>query len=149
MEYLYKILFIYADPNDNLIILPTGTSPKRGTTVGLDLPFQLFNPYTDEELEKEVHQAMDCCFCIIPEDNDRVTPLEKLLKIKGYSRAVKERRFISFFWNVDEGYIITPSQKTPRQGYNSIKGKEIRLGLNPKEGEIAKAIREAMKLSSP
>ncbi|WP_033166103.1 hypothetical protein [Clostridium sp. KNHs205] len=150
MEYLYRNLSIYADPNDNLIIFPTGESPKReGATVILNLPIQLLYPYTDEELEKSIYKAMDLCFSIIPDDEDKTTPIEKFLNIKGYSRAVKERRLIFFFWNVDEGYIITPSQKIPRQGYSSIDEKEFRLGMNPKEEEIAKAIREAMKLSTP
>ncbi len=148
MEYLYRYVTIYADLNNNLIIFPTGNSPTRGTTVDLDIPVQLFNPYTDEELEKVIFQAMDLCFSIIPDDNDKVTPIEKLLKIKGYAKTVKERRFISFFWNVDEGYRITPTKKESRQGYCSMVDKAIRLGLNPREGEIAKAIREAMKLST-
>ncbi len=147
MNYLYRDLSIYADPDDNLIIIPTGHSPKRGGLIELNLPVQLLSPYSDIELEKVINQTLDRCFSIIPED-DKMTPIEKFLSIKGYSRAVKERRFISFFWNVDEGYRITPTKKESRQGYCSMIDKAIRLGLNPKEGEIAKAIREAMKLST-
>ncbi|WP_033166105.1 hypothetical protein [Clostridium sp. KNHs205] len=148
MEYLYRKLSIYADPDDNLIIFPTGLSLKWEVTVILDLPVQLLNPYTDEELEKAIYQSMDQCFSIVPDDENKTTPIEKFLNIKGYSRAVKERRLIFFFWNVDEGYRITPTKKESRQGYCSMVDKAIRLGLNPKEGEIAKAIREAMKLST-
>ncbi|WP_033166102.1 hypothetical protein [Clostridium sp. KNHs205] len=149
MEYLYRYVSIYADPQNNLIIIPTGCSPTRGTTVDLDLAVQLLQPYTDQELERMIYQIMDECFSVIPDDEDKVTPIEKLLKIKGYSRAVKERRFISFLWDIDEGYIITPTKKVPRQGYCHMVDKSFRLGMNPKEGEIAKAIREAMKLSTP
>lgn len=149
MEYLYKDVLIYADPNDNLIILPTGDSPKRGVTVGLDLVFQILSPYSDVELENVIYQTLDLCFSMIPNDDDKSTPIEKFLKIKEYSKAVKGRRFISLSWNVDEGYIITPTKKVPRQGYCFIEDRAIRLGMNPNEGEIARAIREAMKLSTP
>ena len=148
MEFLYKNVSIYADTSDNLIIIPTGNSEKWGGAVDIDLAFQLNSPYTDEELEESINKALVQCFSLKPNEDIKETVIERFLKIKGYSKAVKERRFVSLFWNVNEGYIITPTKKVPRQGYVHINDKSFRLGLKPQMGEIGLAIREAMKLST-
>jgi len=148
MKYRYRYVSIYADSSDNLIIIPTGVQEKWGGAVDIDLAVQLNSPYSDEELEKVVFTAFDKCFSITPDEQIKETAIEKFLNVKGYSKAVKDRRFISFFWNDDEGYIITPTQKVPRQGYCHLNDKAFRLGMTPKSNEIAKAIREAVLISS-
>ena len=116
--------------------------------IDINLAFQLKSPYTDEELEKSISKALVQCFRLKPNEDIKETVIERFLKIKGYSKAVNERRFVSLFWNVDEGYIVTPTKKVPRQGYVHINDKALKLGLKPRMGEISLAIRQAIKLST-
>jgi hypothetical protein len=132
----------------NLIIIPTGRSEKWGGALDLDLPIRLDFPYNDDDLENEIYYAFEQCFSLIPDENAKETVLEKALNIKGYSKAARDRRFISAFWNVDEGYIVTPTQKVPRQGYCHLTEKAFELGSNPKKREIATAIRAAISIST-
>lgn len=146
MDYLFRSIIIYVDPKDNLIIIPTGYSEKT-YTIGIDLVSQLDAPYNDEEIEHAIKTAYDQCFTKKPDENIKETPIERFLKVKGYKKAVKDKKVINFFWNVDEGYTITPTKMIPKQGYAHMIDRAFRLGHNPQKGEIAKAIREAMKIS--
>ena len=146
MSITYKTVSVYIDENDNIIAIPVGESEKYGL-MGIDIVFSLSSPYSDEQLEQLLLEAMKKCYFQKADDSSGVSPLEKFLKVKGYAKAVKNKRLISFDWFKDEGYIVIPTEKKPRYGFVNIDDKSIRLGTEFKSGMLANAFREAMKIS--
>lgn len=150
MQYQYRTVHIYADIKDNLIIVPTARSEKwGGATMEIDLITQLNLPYSDEELEEALKKALEQCHSKAPNDDLKITVMETFLNVKGYSKAVKDKKLINFNWRIDEGYKITPTQKIPKKGYVHLKDKEIMLGQDLKTGELARAVKEAISISTP
>jgi len=90
---------------------------------------------------------MDKCYSKESDDSSEISPLEKHLKIKGYSKAVKNRRLIGFDWHHDTGYELIPTHKKPRQGFVYIEDKTIKIGKELKEGELSKAFWEVARIS--
>ena len=149
MKITYRVVQAYVDEKDNLIVIPTGESKKFGRAImGLDIINQLNMPYSDEELENTLKSAFSQCFTNEPDDTTNISSLEKFLKIKGYAKAVKNRRLVVCKWDCDDGYIITPTKKVPKEGFVHMKDNKIVLGKELKDGELSKAFKEAMKLSS-
>ena len=151
MGYDYRSVIVYADAKDNLFILPTGESKRLcGATMELDILKHLAFPFSDEEVEEALLESMDLCFSEDPDDAPGYrTVMEKYLNVKGYAKAVKDKKCIIFHWDVDDGYSITATQKVPKEGYIHLKDKVISLGMDIKKGELAKALKEAMQLSTP
>lgn len=147
MKVTYKTVLVYVDEKDNIIAIPTGESDKYGL-MGLDIVFELNLPYSDEQLEVFLKGVMDKCYSKKADDSAELSTLEKFLKIKGFAKAVKCRRLINFDWFKESGYAIVPTNKKPKQGYVHMEDKIIKLGKEPNEGELSKAFKEAMKLST-
>jgi len=80
-------------------------------------------------------------------DFPKVTALEKYLNIKGYAKAVVDKKVVSLHWNNDEGYMVTPTTKIPKKGYVKQKENAINLGRKLKSYELAEALQTAMNLS--
>ncbi|MDD2372739.1 MAG: hypothetical protein PHI03_13845 [Bacteroidales bacterium] len=147
MKITYKTVNVYVDEKDNLLALPTGESDKYGLK-NLDIVFQLSSPYNDSQLEQFLIAAMDKCYSLKADDTPGPTVLEKHLGIKGYAKAVKSRRLVNYDWVLNSGYVVIPTNKKPRQGFVHQEDKTIKLGKELKTGELAKAFREAMQLST-
>lgn len=147
----YRVVFIYADARDNLFIVPTGEAKRLyGGTMEIELIKHLPYPYRDEEVEEALVEAMKLCFTKDPDDAPGYrTAIEKYLNIKGYAKAVKDKKLIEFHWDIDDGYSVIPSQKIPKQGYIDLTDKTIWLGKEIKKGELARALKEAMEISTP
>jgi hypothetical protein len=147
MQYDYRCVNVYADPKDNLIVIPTSKSKKwGGVTTEIDIVYQITVPYTDDELEKTLMNVMELCFTKNPDD-DNISPIAKYLNVKSYSTAVKNRRYICFRWDIDDGYYIIPTKKIPREGYSHQQDKIIMLGKNIEQGKLAEAVKEALSQS--
>jgi hypothetical protein len=146
MDFQYKNVFIYADSYGNLIIIPTGISTNWGAIMGIDCVLQLSNPYDDRQLVNSLKEGMAKCFSLIPDDTIKTSSLERLLGIKGYSKATKGRRLVSFDWNIEDGYTFTPTVK--KKGYVSLEEQVIRLGHNPTDDELVKSFKNALSEST-
>lgn len=151
MGYDYRTVIIYVDVKDNLFIVPTGESKRLcGATMELDLLKHLAFPYSDVEVEETLLKAMELCFSMEPDDAPGYrTVMEKYLNVKGYAKAVKDKKCIIFHWDVDDGYSVTATQKVPKEGYVHLKDKAIQLGKDIKKGELVKVLKEAIQLSTP
>lgn len=149
MEYDYKSISIYADAADNLLIIPSGYYEKYGGTKDIAIVNQLNVPYSEIELDEMLKLALEQCYSLKPDEDLKITVIEKFLNIKGYSKAVKQRRWIGLEWDYKNGYTISPTQKIQKRGYVIIEEKIIKLGHENTSGELAKAVIEAMQLSTP
>ncbi|WP_430509153.1 hypothetical protein [Gottfriedia solisilvae] len=149
MDYAFKAVTIYVDSKDNLFNVPNGISEKYGgASMEIDKIRSLDSPYTDNQIEELLKDALSLCFSLNPNEEDTsLTPIEKFLGVKGYAKAVKDKKLIVLNWNIDEGYYITPTEKLPRKGYAHLKKYRINLGLELMKGELAKAVRDAIQLS--
>lgn len=148
MEYPYKCVQIYVDVKNNLYIAPTSRSEKWGGAImEIDLISQLNSPYSDYELEEVILKAMEFCYTKDPDDNLKSTAIEKFFNIKGYSRAVKDKRLITFEWSNNIGFTVTPTCKIQKKGYVNIEDKIFLLGHNLERDALANAVRESITLS--
>jgi hypothetical protein len=91
---------------------------------------------------------MSLCFTKTHDDSTNVTTLEKYLKVKGYGKVVKNKRCITFWWNINDGYFVVPINKIHKGSFVEIEEKKVYLGREIKEGELAKAVRKSMKIST-
>jgi len=147
MEIIYKFVNVYVDESDNLIAFPTGESEIFGTK-DLDIANVLNTPYSDNELENLLIETLNQCYSQKPNDTENSSFVERLLKVKGYEKAVKNRKLIGVNWNSDKGYSVIPTRKVPKQGYIDMENAEIFVGKNFKSGELAKAFKEAILMSN-
>lgn len=140
LEGEFKYIQVYADVCDNLILVPTGFN-KEGLLMGIDMVIRLDSPYTDEQLETAIFEAMNNCFL---KEADAASGLERHLGVKGYAKAVKDRRLVIIRREKGVGYIINSSIKN-RENY--VFNEEINLGEVLEEGIVAKAFRQALAMS--
>lgn len=148
MNFDFKSVNIYVDKMNNIFAVPTGISNKHGGAIMEINKVQVINsPYTDNQIEELLISALDQCFTLIPDENSSQTPLEKYLSIKGYSKAVKDKKLIKLSWNDEDGYFITPTEKIPRRGYVHLKKERIDLGNNIIDCNLANAVKEGIKKS--
>jgi hypothetical protein len=143
MVHDYKSINIYADPQNNLFLIPKGESSDL--TMELDIIHELKHPYSDEELENALLESMDLCYSKLPSE-ELNSIIVKHLGLKSYSKAIKDKRLVIFDWNSSEGYIVVPSIK--KRGYEHLTEQSIFLGKSFKNGELANAVKKAMELSS-
>ncbi|GGF98772.1 hypothetical protein GCM10010912_49390 [Paenibacillus albidus] len=99
-------------------MVPTGSSKKFGGAVDINIVNELKSPYTNDAIED----------------------------IKGWSNAVRNKKFISCYWNDDIGYGITPTNKVTYKGYQH-QGDAIVLGNKVKPGELANSAKRAIEKS--
>ncbi len=149
MKDEYKSVHIYVDTENNILLFPIGICKERGTTKEIDLAIEIKYPYTDEQLEKTLIEAMEKCYSLEADSNTQISPIEKYLKIKGYTKAIKDKKMIHFLWDKKEGYYLLPTANQQKKGFKHLANDMIYLGNELKIGELAKSVREAMKLSTP
>ncbi len=146
MGYKYKLVSVYITSNEDIIIIPRGISKKwGGVTCDLDMHHVLDRGYSDEKIESYLLRALDEWNVIEPNGKLRPSVIEKLLKIRGYAKAIQNMRFISVEWYSDEGYKIEPS-KNVKNGFEHPEEDAICIGKSIRNGNLAQAFREAVKL---
>lgn len=147
MKKTYKTVSVYVDKQNDLIAIPHGESDKY-SLAELDIVLALSAPYTDEDLEAFLLEAYGKCYSQKSNDTTNVSPLEKYLNVKGYSKAIKNRRVVLLHWFKENGYEIVPTNKIPRRGYDHIEEKTFKIGKEIKDKNLSNAFKEAMQLST-
>ena len=146
MQEAYADVGLYIDKESTIYAIPCGwdrITQKAVNTAEVDLLFVIRQPYSDDELETFLLNAMDNCYK--KEREPGLGPLEKHFGVKSWVKAVEGLKFISFSWVKKEGYNFIPSTKTPRKGYNHPQEDEwICIGTNPQKGALAKAFHKAL-----
>lgn len=143
----YRQVTIYVDKNKNLIAVANGLIDKWGGIISeIDVVEQLNFPYEPEEVEQLLIDIMGKCHSLIPEEGG-FSPLEKLLGVKGYAKAVKGKKLIKFAWRKDHGYYISPSIRE-KKGFVTPVEKEIMLGETIGKGALAAAVEQAINDST-
>jgi hypothetical protein len=116
-------------------------------TAGIDLLFILKKPYSDDDIEAFLFNALENCYT--KEREPGPGPLEKHFGVNSWVKAVNGLRLVSFSWVRGEGYCFMSSAKTPKKGYNHPQeDKWIRIGTSPQKGELAKAFYKALAEST-
>ena len=141
----FKSVSIYVTSEENLFILSRGISKKLGGVI-LDIERYRFleKGFTDDMLETCVLAAFEDWNSIEPAGELKPTAIEKILKIKGYLKAVKPMRYINVEWDSDEGYKVIPTKNNGRKGFVHLEEAAIRIGGTVRDGNLAHAIRTAI-----
>lgn len=148
MDIDFRIVNIYVDKYNNMLAIPIGQSKKlNGAIVDLDIVNELQFPYSDEYLEDVLKKTLNQCFSQVPNDTTNVSSLERYLNVKGFSKAVKDKKLVVFGWNCDEGYYVIPTNKVPKRGFVDIEDRKLYLGDELKVGVLAKAIKESILIA--
>lgn len=143
----YKVITVYADTNGEILILSCGGSKKYGGTVEIDVEQRLNDSYSLEELEEKLMLSFANCYSKVFDENLKVTALEKIVNIKGYSKAVKNKKLILVDWTQSEGYSVIPTDKIPQRGFVHQTENAIFVPLVYPENALAEAVVEAISLS--
>jgi hypothetical protein len=148
MENNFKDLKVYVTSNEDLYIFSCGENEKYGGTMSIDAVTELKIPYADSAIEDTIHMAFNKCFSKKP-DYGRVSVVERYFGIRGFKKATANMKLVTVIWNKDKGYRVVASQKESiKGGYIPLLKQEINLGKEIKTGDIARAIKEAIKISS-
>ena len=145
---MYKRVGLYEDEQSTIYLVPLGETAKNKYDKEIDAVLVISSPYTDEELYQKVMEAFELCYSLVPEEGNVATPLEKLLKIKGYKKATRNKKYVSLYWNNQDGYSVTPTKKDSYGAYDDLLDHSFSLGKKPAYGDFARAIREALGLST-
>ncbi|RSD27794.1 hypothetical protein [Mesobacillus subterraneus] len=144
----YGFVSIFIDSFSNLYIIPNSPSKKyEGSLSQVEKVFKLAVPYTDEELEQKVNEALDLFGVIEADDEGKESVIEKVMGIKGYSKATKTLKYISIYWDFEKGYVVEPYQKEKR-GYTVLEERTIDVVRDYKPGQLAESIQQALGFAS-
>jgi|GEM_PF-1973018 hypothetical protein len=141
----FKSVSIYVTADGDLFILSRGISKKWGGTI-IDIERYRFleKGFTNDMLESCVLEAFEDWNSIEPAEELKPSAIEKILKIKGYLKAVKHMSYISVEWDSDEGYKMIPTKNNGRKGFVHLEEEAISIGGTVRDGNLAHAIRTAI-----
>ncbi|WP_441913433.1 hypothetical protein [Paenibacillus sp. MCAF9] len=145
-KHRYKNVNIYVSKHKDLFMIPTGSSKKFGIAE-INIVNELKSPYTDEGIEEKLLLTFDQCFTKNPDELINITPIELHFKIKGWTNAVRNKKLISCMWNDESGYVITPTNKVPYNGYEHQEDDSIVVGKKINLGDLANAVKIAIEKS--
>jgi hypothetical protein len=154
LNHTFKMVSIYIDYTGNIILIPTTRAEKKGVIGGaiadIDIAHQLNTPYTNEELETELMKALAECYSKEADMQSKTTVIEKLLNIKGWEKAVNDKKLVDLTWTEEGGYEVTPTRKEhkPKRGYTYLSTQAIKLGKQVAPGGLAKAVATAIEIST-
>ena len=138
---------VYIKSNDDLIIIPNGISKKwGGATCELDIYHVLEQGYSDVSVESYLLRAFDEWNVVEPSEKLRPSNIEKILKIRGYAKAIQSMKYISVEWYSDGGYKIVPYENRGKNGFYCLEEDTICIGKTIQDGNLVQAFREAVKL---
>jgi hypothetical protein len=144
----YKDVGVFVDSKGNIFANPSGIYTKRDVVVGLNILNTLKAPYSDLEIEQLIYKTLDQCYSEEIEELGVSDIWLKHFGFKSFSRVVKGLKSIGILWNKIDGCMITPTEKVRKQGFVHLVDKTKFLGHNPKEGEIAVALKQAIEEST-
>ena len=147
-RYNYCLVSFYSSENGTLYTIPKGLHLETNLDVEIDILNILEPPYSDNDVESFILKAFDQCYTKKRENLNSVGSLAKYFGVKRYSTAVRRLKFLSVEWDKERGYSVTPTHKIPGEGYTHLVDKEKVLGFEPKPGEIAAALRQAIEEST-
>ncbi len=145
---MYKRVGLYEDEKSNLYLVPLGETAVNRYDKEIDAIVFVNYPYTDEELYRKIREAFERCYSIIPDEGNLPTPLEKLFKVKGYKKATRNKKYVSLYWNNEDGYSVTPTKKDSYGAYDHLLDHTFELGREPTSDAFARAIHDALCLST-
>ncbi|WP_054025025.1 hypothetical protein [Bacillus sp. FJAT-28004] len=126
-KHTFKRLAIYFElDTQEMVILSCRKSLDSPCVEQIDVVQTLAAPYSMPELVGKLKLAFEQCFTKDVEAS-RVSPIEKVLKIRGYSKATKNRKLVLVEWKKSDGYLVSPTVRT--RGYEFLPDQDIMLPL--------------------
>ena len=120
---------------------------KRGGIItGIDIIERITAPYEAKEVERVLLSMMDNWCSLVPVEGE-LSPLEKLLGVKGYAKAVKGKKLIHFTWSKKNGYSIVPTIRE-KTGFVVNEDKIINLGEVITTESLIEALYHALEIST-
>lgn len=148
MKFDFKNVTVYIDKSEDILIVPCGIWPAHNITAEISNIVELKHPYTLEQLQFALEEGLQLCYSQnVDSDFPKVTSLEKYLNVKGYKKAIKNKKVVSLFWNKEDGYQVTPTTYADKKGFVHQEENTIILGAKPASLGIAEAVVKAITLS--
>ncbi|KEO83318.1 hypothetical protein [Tumebacillus flagellatus] len=142
----YKSVSVYLLSGGKLIIIPKGKSEKWGGTLEIEIYHVLEEDCPDNVLEENLLEALEECLNKPNEDLSK-SPIEKLLN-KRYLQIIKGAKYVALDWSIRKGYSVLPTSNQGKNGFILKKDETLLLGESLQGGDLAKAVRKALELSS-
>lgn len=143
----FRNLSIYYSEDGKFIVLPTGVSEKwYGAILDLEIFYVLGSDSSDEVLETILHQAEKLCFQKTNDDLKK-SSIEKLFN-KSHLRTIKGMKLVVLMWQENKGYFVRPTANKGKEGFIHMEDKILHLDLDLQPGDLAKAVRTAVELST-
>jgi len=146
-EHDYKRIDINVDEKGTIFAVPTGQCLNPTIIIGLNILNILEAPYSESELTQLIFKTFDQCYTEKKKNLKEPGILLTHFGRKNYSKAVKKLKYICFDWSKNEGYSITPTREDLKQN-NILEAKRKILGFEPKDNEIADALKRAIEEST-
>lgn len=148
LETYAKCLTIYSS-SEKLYICSNQTLKEVYSSIQKGAVIELSISSTEEELQAALYESLKHCNVELLDEIPRLTSLEEYLGIKGWKKATKDKKCVSFLLN-PEGFSISPMKKHPRYGYLGTDVKDIHLSVEDAmvNNNLAKAVIQAINLSS-
>jgi hypothetical protein len=145
----FKSIGVYFDEDGNLIGVPSSIVKKWNALVDIDGIVRLSIPYGDGELESFLKTVFDECYSQTLKELPKQSALQRYLGVKSYTASIEGLGFVSLRWLKSEGYKVTPTWQNARQksSFDHMDDKTIQVANGFLSGELANALRKAMKLS--
>ncbi|MDF9845556.1 MULTISPECIES: hypothetical protein [unclassified Paenibacillus] len=147
MNFDFKDVTVYVDKSNDLFFVPHGIWTVHKVTAEVNNIVELRHPYNTEELQSVIEESFKRCYSQeVDNDFPKVTAIEKHLKIKGYKKAIKNKKVVNLHWD-EEGYQVTPTTYSDKKGYVHQEGNTFFLGKELNESSLAEALLKAIRLS--
>lgn len=135
----YKTVEIYADPEDNLILIPSGAS-----VAGV---CELRYPYHDAQLFAALTAALAASSYQEGWEPRLQNILEQYLRIADPIEAIRGRRLLFFSWSRNRGYSVTPTKALGGPSVYELPA--IFLGKKISGHILIHAVKQALKTATP
>lgn len=147
MSFDFKDVTVYVDKSKDLFFVPHGIWTAHNVTAEINNIVELKYPYTIEELQSTLEEGFKRCYSQnVDKEFPKVTAIENHLKIKGYKKAVKNKKIVNLHWD-EEGYQVTPTTYSDKKGYVHQEEITFFLGKKIKPFSLAEALLKAISLS--
>ncbi|GGI12897.1 hypothetical protein [Gottfriedia solisilvae] len=148
MDHTFKQINLYYDiVQSDLVIISTGRLVGLGI-IEIENIEKVTVPFQDSELYNKINNCLEQCYSRIPPIPAKSSSLAIMLNKKNYSQATKNKKLIVLTWDEDEGYIICPTQKEKRNGYQHLVESQLILGQKLDETNLTSAINKCIELST-
>ncbi|WP_409304993.1 hypothetical protein [Peribacillus sp. SCS-155] len=136
----YTSACIYADTLTGIHYFVPQSGP-----VQMDMFFELKPPFSDKEFESIALKTLLHSHKEEPSFH-KMTILQRHFNIKSYKKFSENKKYISYGWDIDNGFTVTVWEREKRGSYSYLK--DIILGHTFVPEKFTSALKEAIEKST-